>query len=143
MHMHHRWTIIVSVFLTIVSFTSCKDGEEANLPLCTGRSCLCESGQACTIDESECAEDSCSLDCTDHNECTGECGTSCSIDCAGMSTCDVTLGQSGSLSCTGGSTCHVTCTAECSVSCSDDSTCALSCGTGGEPIVVTGSGQCG
>jgi hypothetical protein len=110
-------------------------------PECNGTSCVCPAGEACDLGGSECESDSCSLGCTDGNECTGECGASCSVDCSGGSTCEVTVGESGSVSCGGGSTCTVTCTGSCSLSCSPDSTCELRC-SGEDPKPIEEGGSC-
>ena len=118
------------------------EAPESTPPSCTGASCTCPKGASCGFTESSCGMGSCSLDCIDHNECTGTCQESCSIDCANMSTCTVTVGPSGSVTCAGGSTCHITCTGQCSVSCAGDSTCDLKCAGDATSQAIPSGGQC-
>jgi hypothetical protein len=132
----HR-LLVLSLFL--VGMVGC--GSDATPPECTGSSCACPAGTACDLGGSACEGESCSLDCTDDNECSGSCGESCSIDCSGGSTCDVTVGPSGSVTCSDGATCNITCTGSCSLSCSGDATCSLACGDAAAETVVEG-GSC-
>lgn len=118
-------------------------GDESSPPECTGTSCSCPPGEDCDLGGSACEGNSCSLDCTDDNECTGACGASCSIDCSGGSVCDVTVGDSGSVTCSDGATCHVRCDASCSVSCSDDASCDLQCADDEAPMSIGEGGSCG
>lgn len=131
------------ILALLACLTACGSGSSGLQPLsCSGSSCNCPSGAACDIAGSDCANASCSLDCTDNNDCTGSCGASCSIDCAQGSTCDVTVGESGSVSCTEGSVCRVACAGNCSLTCSADSTCELTCPGDSASHALSGSGQC-
>jgi hypothetical protein len=116
-------------------------GSDTAPPDCTGSSCACPAGSACDLDGTTCEEESCSLDCTEDNECSGSCGESCSVDCSGGSTCDLTVGASASVTCSDGATCNIRCTESCSVSCSADSTCTLACGDEAPAAIVEG-GSC-
>lgn len=133
-----RTPIILVLLFTLLS--GCGGG--ANPPDCTGTSCICPAGQECNIGSGDCAEQSCSLDCSNDNVCSGECGQSCSIDCTGGSTCEVTVGPSGSVTCSGGSTCDITCTGSCSVSCDSTSTCTLKCAGDDAPHSIPEGGSC-
>src|SRR5215831_16878208 len=117
-------------------------GDSATPPRCTGSTCSCSGGQTCAFSPSICGPSSCSIDCTDHNVCTGSCADSCSVNCASGSRCTLSLGQSGSVSCTGNSTCYITCTGSCSVSCSSGSTCNLRCPNDASWTPIPQGGHC-
>src|SRR5215472_19383806 len=104
---------------------------------------MCPANASCSVSQSSCGSNSCSLACVDHNSCSGSCGQSCSANCAGFSTCSLTVGSSGSVSCTGGATCHIVCTGSCSVSCAASNTnCDLKCPNDTAPRTVTQTAQC-
>jgi hypothetical protein len=129
--------------LAFLSFITIGCGSDTPPPPdCTGTSCACPAQEACDIGDSGCSGSSCTLACTDNNDCSGTCGSSCSVSCTGSSDCDITVGPSGSMSCDGGSTCTLRCTAGCSLSCASDSTCKLQCADDAEPQTVAEGGQC-
>src|SRR5262249_26166757 len=117
-------------------------GDSATPPRCNGSTCSCSGGQTCSFNPNICGPTSCSIDCTDHNVCSGSCADSCSVNCASGSTCTLTVGRSGSVSCTGNSTCHIACTGPCSVSCSTGSTCDLRCPTDSSSRPIPQGGHC-
>jgi hypothetical protein len=133
-------TLVGSLFL-VIQLVAC-GGDGPPPPDCNGTSCTCPAQEACDIGDSGCSGASCSLNCTDHNDCGGTCGASCSVSCKDGSECDVTVGASGSMSCDGGSTCTLRCTAGCSLSCAGDSTCKLQCASDADPHVVVEGGSC-
>ena len=113
----------------------------AQAPSCTGTSCTCPSGVSCDLSQGGCSGGSCSVSCSDKNNCIGSCGQSCSLACSNGSTCTVTVGPSASVNCTSGSTCHITCTGSCSVGCTGGSTCDLTCSGKASQTIAQG-GQC-
>jgi hypothetical protein len=132
-----RFVLLLACLLPVAAC-----GGDSDTLECTGASCTCPAETSCDLSGTECEAESCSIDCSDHNECTGECGASCSVECGGGSTCDVTVGASGSVTCSEGATCHVTCTDSCSVSCSPDSTCDLLCPGEQEARPIEEGGSC-
>jgi len=119
------------------------DSESSKKPVeCTGTTCACPAGQSCTFSQTGCGAGSCTLECLDHNQCSGSCGESCSLSCAGGSTCSASVGKSGSVNCADGSTCHVKCEADCSVTCGAGSTCTLQCAGDTAPKEIPQGGGC-
>lgn len=128
------------IFVGVALVAAC--GSDAPPPPeCTGTSCACPADATCDIGDSGCSGESCTLACTDHNECSGECGESCSISCSNQSSCDVTVGPSGSVSCAD-SSCTVRCTGSCSLSCGAGSTCEIQCAGDAAPRAVTEGASC-
>jgi hypothetical protein len=133
---------IILVVLSIGLMTLVACGSSGTPPKCTGATCSCPSGQSCDIAAGTC-DSSCSLDCSNMNDCSGECGTSCSLKCTGQSTCSMTVGTSGSIDCSGGSTCHIKCVGSCSINCGGGSTCDLQCPGDSAPKSIGATGGCG
>jgi len=138
--LHDMRILLVIATIGFVMLAAC--GSSGTPPKCNGTTCSCPSGQSCELAAGTCGN-SCSLDCSNSNDCTGQCGDSCSLKCTGSSTCAMMVGSSGSVDCSGGATCHIKCTGSCSIDCGGGSTCDLQCPSDSAPKSIGTSGACG
>lgn len=137
-----RSTLVAMHRLSIVLLLAACGGTDTPPPSCTGSSCSCPALTSCDIGNSGCSGSSCTLSCSDHNDCSGTCGASCSVDCKQGSTCDITVGASGSMSCDANSDCTLRCNGSCSLTCATGSTCHLQCASDSAPRSVVEGGSC-